>query len=339
MRRTRSAWLRTSRRFSSSIASKAPPSSSTSASSAVAASASSAVLASITTDPSKMSSYSSRSDSKASTCCIRSDHCWSHGRGNPSASFQAGSCSARARALLERVTPSDLEDDALHVVLRLLLGQPEGVDLHAVAKTAELGVLDPVALAADAVPQLVEGPHFAGLLDEADAGVHEEADATDHGGQLGLGDLARGAHAVEHADGGGERVGDLLHRRRPGLLEVVAAHVDRVPPGRVAHGVGDGVDGEPQARARAGRCRSRGCRYSLTMSFCVVPDSSAGSTPWSCAWATYSASNHAAVALIVMDVFMFSTGMPSRSSVMWPRWATGTPTLPTSPAASGASGS
>ncbi len=37
---------------------------------------------------------------------MRSDHCWSQGRGRPSASFQAGSCTARARASLERVTAS-----------------------------------------------------------------------------------------------------------------------------------------------------------------------------------------------------------------------------------------
>ena len=61
---------------------------------------------SITTEPSKMSGYSSRSDSYASTCCMRSDHCWSHGRGSPSASFQAGSCTARARASRDSVTPS-----------------------------------------------------------------------------------------------------------------------------------------------------------------------------------------------------------------------------------------
>ena len=61
-------------------------------------------------------------------------------------------------------------------------------------------------------------------------------------------DLARGPHAVEHADGGGQREGDLLHRRGARLLQVVAAHVDRVPLGRVAHRVGDGVDGEAQAR-------------------------------------------------------------------------------------------
>ncbi len=80
-------------------------------------------------------------------------------------------------------------------------------------------------------------------------------------------------------------------------------------------------------------------RYSFTMSFWVVPDSTAGSTPWSSALAMYSPSSHPAVALMVMEVFMDSTGIWSRSWDMWPRWATGTPTLPTSPAASGESGS
>ena len=53
-----------------------------------------------------MSGYSSRSVSYASTCWIRSDHCWSHGRGRPSASFQAGSWIARARASRPSVTAS-----------------------------------------------------------------------------------------------------------------------------------------------------------------------------------------------------------------------------------------
>ncbi len=83
---------------------------------------------------------------------MRRDHCWSHGRGNPSASFQAGSCIARARALLDKRDAERLEHDALHVVLRLLLGQPEGVHLHAVAEAPELGILDSVTIAADAVP-------------------------------------------------------------------------------------------------------------------------------------------------------------------------------------------
>ena len=37
---------------------------------------------------------------------MRSDHCWSHGRGKPSASFQAGNCTARARAFFDSVTAS-----------------------------------------------------------------------------------------------------------------------------------------------------------------------------------------------------------------------------------------
>ena len=53
----------------------------------------------------------------------------------------------------------------------------------------------------------------------------------------------------------------------------------------------------------------------------------------------YSASSHAAVALIVIEVFISDSGMPSISAAMSPRWDTGTPTLPTSPRASSSSGS
>ena len=67
---------------------------------------SSSTLAATTGDPSNRSPYSSRSDSNASTCCMRSDHCWSQGRGSPSASFQAGSWIARARASFDSVTAS-----------------------------------------------------------------------------------------------------------------------------------------------------------------------------------------------------------------------------------------
>ena len=103
--RTRSAWLCTSRCFIASIMAKAPPPSSTHASSASAASASSAVFFSTTCEPANRSSYSRRSVSNASTCWIRSDHCWSQGRGSPSASFHAGSWIARARASCDSVTP------------------------------------------------------------------------------------------------------------------------------------------------------------------------------------------------------------------------------------------
>ena len=45
-------------------------------------------------------------------------------------------------------------------------------------------------------------------------------------------------------------------------------------------------------------------KYSLRMSFCVVPRSSFAGVPCSAALATYNASNHAAVALMVIDVFI-----------------------------------
>ena len=50
-------------------------------------------------------------------------------------------------------------------------------------------------------------------------------------------------------------------------------------------------------------------KYSFTMSFCVVPRSSVSVTPCSRALATYSASIHAAGALMVIDVFIFAGGM------------------------------
>ena len=53
----------------------------------------------------------------------------------------------------------------------------------------------------------------------------------------------------------------------------------------------------------------------------------------------YSASSQAAVALIVIDVFIWSSGIPSSSVRMSPSWAIDTPTLPTSPRASSWSGS
>ncbi len=48
----------------------------------------------------------------------------------------------------------------------------------------------------------------------------------------------------------------------------------------------------------------------------------------------YSASSQAAVALIVIEVFIWSSGMPRSSVRMSPSWAIETPTLPTSPRAS-----
>ncbi|MDT4969993.1 MAG: hypothetical protein QOG22_136, partial [Pseudonocardiales bacterium] len=82
-------------------------------------------------------------------------------------------------------------------------------------------------------------------------------------------------------------------------------------------------------------------RYSLMMSFCVVPASrarsSARSMPAASACSSdtvrYSASRYIAGALIVIEVFIWSSGMPSNRVRRSPTWDTGTPTLPTSPRA------
>ena len=71
------------------------------------------------------------------------------------------------------------QQDAIDVVLGLLLGQPKRVHLHAVAEAAELRVLHAVALLGDLVPQIDEGAHLGDLGDEAHAGIDEERDAAD----------------------------------------------------------------------------------------------------------------------------------------------------------------
>ena len=77
--------------------------------------------------------------------------------------------------------------------------------------------------------------------------------------------------------------------------------------------------------------------YSLRMSFWVVPEIAARSTPWASAAATYSASRIGAVALIVIEVLTSPSGSPSSRTAMSARLEIGTPTRPTSPSASGAS--
>ncbi len=100
---------------------------------------------------------------------------------------------------------------------------------------------DAVAFSGDLVPQLDEGAHLAGLLDEPHAGVDEEGDPADDLLEVGLGDLAGALHLVEHRDRGAQRVRQLLRRCGPGLLQVVAADVDRVPLRDLVDGVGDHV--------------------------------------------------------------------------------------------------
>ena len=85
------------------------------------------------------------------------------------------------------------------------------------------------------------------VLDEARKRVDEERDAAEHRAHQVLVDAL--AHGVEHRDRGAHREGDLLHRRRPGLLQVIRADVDRVPPRHVLDRVGDRVGDQPHRRA------------------------------------------------------------------------------------------
>ena len=65
-----------------------------------------------------------------------------------------------------------------------------------------------------------------------------------------FGALAGRLDRIEHADGGGKRKGEFLHRRRAGLLQMVGADIHRIP---LRHFLGreqDHVLGQPHRRYR-----------------------------------------------------------------------------------------
>ena len=171
-----------------------------------------------------MSSYSSRSLSKASTCCIRSDHCWSQGRGSPSASFQAGSWTARARADFDKVTPSISKHDALHVVLRLRLGEAKRVDLDAVPEPALALVLrrhNDRESARSHIWAKARSLQVSSMNRTPALTKNEIRPTTSPNRSGGTWPESRTASstaiAVRH------REGKLLHRRRARLLQVIAS--------------------------------------------------------------------------------------------------------------------
>jgi hypothetical protein len=143
-----------------------------------------------------------------------------------------------------------LDQNAVDVVFCLRLGEAERVDLHAIAEHAVLRVGDAVALAGDLVPKLAEGPHLAHLGDEPHAGVDEERDAADDFAECLGRDFAGCLHGIENGDGCGERVGELLHWRRPCFLQMVGADVHRVPLRHLLCREQDGVLGEAERRRR-----------------------------------------------------------------------------------------
>ena len=73
--------------------------------------------------------------------------------------------------------------------------------------------------------------------------------------------------------------------------------------------------------------------YSFKISFCTVPLSLRTSAPVRRATAMYSASRMAALALMVIDVEIFSRLIPAKSRSMSSIESIATPTFPTSPTA------
>ncbi len=160
---------------------------------------------------------------------------------------------AGARVAAER-DRQRLERDPVHVVLRLRLGQPQRVDLHAVAEPQLTLVADAVALTAELLPQPRHRAQLRVLLDEPHAGVDEERDPAKDLWHQRLGPLAETlGDRVQHRDRVADRIGGLLHRRRAGLLQVVGADVDRVPPRHVLDRVDDRVGDQAQRRRRRER--------------------------------------------------------------------------------------
>ena len=257
----RSAIDATSRDLSTSTASNAPPSASTSSSSAWAASRSSAVLRLDHRRPVEQVAVLEQ------VGLVR-QHLL-HPQRPLLIPWRRQSERLVPRRQLDRARPrplrqrdaEHLEHDPLHVVLGLCLRQAERVDLHAVPEASGSFVGDAVALAADPVPQLRHRPQLADLLHEPDAGVDEERDRPEHGRETVVGNLARVAHGVEHADRSRHRVGDLLDGRRPRLLQVVRADVGGVPERSVLGAPGDHVD--DQTPRRLGREDVRAARQVL----------------------------------------------------------------------------
>ena len=227
------------------------------------------------------------------------------------------------------------QEDAIDVVFRLLFGQTQRIHLNAIAESAILFLLNTITLAADFIPKLAKGPHLANFGDETKARVHEEGNAAHDLGKGRVGHLAGGLDRVEHGNGRRQRIGQFLNRRGTGFLQMIGTNIGRIPArhlfDRKGHHVGN------QTQGRLGR-KDIGPARKIFLDDVVLrrPRQLVSvQTPVSPPARCRERSSQAAGALMVMEVFMRSSGISAKSSRMSPRWAIGTPTLPTSPRASG----
>ena len=124
------------------------------------------------------------------------------------------------------------DQDPIDVVLGLLLGQTQRVDLNPIAEAAMFWVFDTIALLADFIPKLDKGAHFAHLGYKADACIHKERNPRDHRAEI-LGRDTR-FQRVENRLRRGQGKGQFLFGRGTGLLQMVGTDIHRVPFWHVA---------------------------------------------------------------------------------------------------------
>ena len=156
---------------------------------------------------------------------------------------------AGARVLRQR-HGQHLDEDARDVVLRLLLGQPERIDLHAVAEQPLLRVIDAVALAVISSHSSAKARILHISVTKRRPALTKNEMRPTTSPKAPRRDRARRFHGVEHGDRGGERKGELLHRRRARLLQVIGAHVHRIPFRHLPGGEQDRVLGQPHRGRR-----------------------------------------------------------------------------------------
>ncbi len=142
------------------------------------------------------------------------------------------------------------DKDTVDIVFRLLLGQAQRIDLNAIPEPAQFRVFNTVAIVADVVPQLGERPHFRKLGYELDPRIHKETDAADNHRKIFVRHLAGGFHTIQDSNGGCQCKGKFLRRRRAGFLQVIRAHIHRVPFGTLDPRPCDGIGDQPHRRLR-----------------------------------------------------------------------------------------
>ena len=143
--------------------------------------------------------------------------------------------------------PERFEDDAGHVVFRLLLREAEGVDLHAVAETTQPRVGDAPSFRAIRSHMAVKA-RILQVSSTKRMPALQKKDAPDDRRQFFRRQLTGVPDGVDHADGRRQGECQFLHRCGSRLLQVVTAHVDGVPPGGMPDGPGHRVDDETPAR-------------------------------------------------------------------------------------------